>query len=162
MGIDIRKLKTARFKDRIEEIEVKQLKDFFPDGEKPIWKIRAISGEEMYFVRNAVERSRNTEELISQLLSGSGKQKAIAAIRTLGLDEKDQPEDYVRRLHILRYGSIDPDLKSDVEGLEICKKVADNYATVFDLLTNRIMALTGLGKLGESNAFGTAKKSKVA
>jgi hypothetical protein len=162
MGIDIKKIKNAKFKDRIEEIKVDKLKDFFPNGEKPIWKIRAISGEEMYFVRNAVERSRNTEEVISQLLSGSEKQKASAALKALGLDEKDLPEDYIRRLHILKYGSIDPDLRKEVEGLEVCKKIAEGHPTIFDLLTNRIMALTGLGKLGESIAFGTTKKSKVA
>jgi hypothetical protein len=162
MGINIRKLKTTSFKDRTEEIKVEQLKEFFPQDEKPVWIIRAISGEEMYFVRTAVEKSRNIEEVISQLVSGTGKQKAEAALKAMGLDESDQPEDFIRRLHILRYGSVDPDLKNDVEGLEVCKKVADAHPTVFDNLTNRIMAITGLGKLGESSASGSKKKSKVA
>lgn len=162
MGIDIKKLKTASFKERTEEIKVEQLKDFFPQGEKPIWIIRAISGEEMYHVRNAVEKSRNIEEIISQLVSGTDKQKVTAALRALGLDQKELPEDFIRRLHILRYGSADPDLKNDVEGLEVCKKIAEAHPTVFDNLTNRIMAITGLGKLGESSASGMKKKSKVA
>jgi hypothetical protein len=162
MGLDTKKLKTTKFKDRTEEIKVEQLKSFFPKGEKAIWKIRSITGEEMYFVRAAVERSRNIEDLLSQLVSGTSKEKADAAIKVLGLDEKELPEDYVRRLHILRYGSADPDLRDDVEGPEICKKIAEAHPTLFDQLTNRIMQITGLGKLGESNASGIKKKSAVA
>ena len=99
---------------------------------------------------------------MSQLVSGTSKEKADAAIKVLGLDEKELPEDYVRRLHILRYGSADPDLRDDVEGPEICKKIAEAHPTLFDQLTNRIMQITGLGKLGESNASGIKKKSAVA
>jgi hypothetical protein len=161
MGIDTKKLKTASFKDRTDEIKVEQLKLFFPQGEKPIWKIRAISGEEMYSVRAAVDRARNTEEILSQLVSGSSKQKAEAALKALGLGD-DLPEDYIRRLHILRFGSVDPNLMDDVEGLEICKKVADAFPTLFNTLTDRIQAITGLGKLGELKASIAIKKSKTA
>jgi hypothetical protein len=162
MGIDIKKFKTAKFKDRTEEIKVDQLKSFFPKEDKPVWIIRAITGEEMYFVRAAVEKSRNIEQVLSQLVSGTSKQKAEAAVKVLGLDEKDLPEDYIRRLHILRYGSIDPNLRDEVEGLEICKKIAQTHPTLFNTLTDRIMQLTGLGKLGEVSASGNKQKSKVA
>jgi hypothetical protein len=161
MGIDTKKFKTASFKDRTDEIKVEQLKLFFPQDEKPIWKIRAISGEEMYSVRAAVDRARNTEEVLSQLVSGSSKEKAEAALKALGLGD-DLPEDYIRRLHILRFGSVDPNLKDDVEGLEMAKKVADAYPTLFNSLTDRIMAITGLGKLGELKASIVTKKSKAA
>jgi hypothetical protein len=162
MGIDTKKFKTAKFRDRTEEIKVNQLKSFFPKDEKAIWIIRAITGEEMYHVRAAVERSRNIEEILSQLVSGTSKEKATAAIKALGLDEKDLPEDYIRRLHILRYGSTDPNLRDEVEGLEICKKIAETHPTLFNTLTDRIMQITGLGKLGESIASGNKQKSGIA
>jgi hypothetical protein len=152
MGIDIKKFRTAKFEERTEKIKVDQLKSFFPKGEKPVWTIRTITGEEMYFVRAAVEKSRNIEEVLTQLVSGSSKQKAEAAIKALGLDEKELPEDYIRRLHVLKYGSLDPNLKDDVEGLEVCKKIAETHPTLFNTLTDRIMQITGLGKLGESTA----------
>jgi hypothetical protein len=162
MGLDSKRFRSAKFTDRTEQIEVLELKAFFPKDEKPIWTIRAISGEQMYFVRAAVDRSRNTEEILAQLVSGSSAEKAKAALKALGLDENDPPDDYIRRLHILRYGSKDPDLMADVEGLEVCKKIAENHGVLFDKLTTRIMALTGLGRLGEPKPSIATKKSKVA
>lgn len=160
MAFDIKKFKTTQFKDRTEDIAVDQLKDFFADDEKPVWKIRAINGEELYSVRAAVERSRNTEEILSLLVSGSSKQKAEAALKALGLGD-NLPDDYIRRLHILKHGSIEPNLRESVDGLEICKKIADAHPTLFNTLTDKIMAITGLGKLGELTASTTKQKSKA-
>ena len=162
MTFNTKKFKTAVYSERTEEIKVDQLKDFFTAKEKPIWVIRAIEGEELYKIRAAVERARDTETVLSQLLSGTAKQKAAAALQTLGLGD-DQPEEHIRRLHTLYYGSAEPNLREDPEGFEVCKKIAAKHGTLFDNLTNRIMILTGMGfKLGESIASGTTKKSKTA
>jgi len=154
MSIDLKKLKTTKFKDRTKDIEVEPLKDFFSKDDKPIWTVKALSGEELYLVRQAVERSRNIDELVSQLVSGSPKKKVEAALKSLGISD-DLPEEYIRRLHCLRHGSAKPDLKNDVEGLEICKIIAENHAVLFNRLTDEIMALTGLGKLGEFKSAGS-------
>lgn len=162
MPFNAKKFKTANYSERTEDVPVPQLKEFFADDEKPIWTIRAISGEELYSIRSAVEKARNTDEILSQLLSGTAKQKAEAALKSMGLGD-DLPDEYIRRLHILKYGSAEPALRDDPEGLEVCKKLAAKHGTIFDNLTTKIMALTGLGfKLGESNASGTKKKSKAA
>lgn len=153
MAFEAKKFEKTNFSPREKEVEVKELKSFFTNGDKPVFKIRGLTGEELFSVRAAVERAQNIEELVNQLASGNTKQKVSAAINALGLGD-GLPDDYVRRLRVLIYGSVEPDIN-----LELSKKIADAYPTVFTRLTDQIMLLTGAGKLGESKPSGTTRKS---
>lgn len=154
MGLDLKKIKSAKFKDRTKEmvIPAELLKGAgWPKGTK--WIIKALSGEELYRVRQAVERARNTEELISKLVSGSAKEKVEAALGALGLGD-ELPDEYVRRLNILKMGSVDPAIDH-----EFAKFMAQNFATFFNELTDQVQVLTGQGRsLGESKPSGQTRK----
>lgn len=154
MAFDFKKFKSANFSFREKEVEVVQMKEFFENGDKPVFKIRGLTGEELFQVRSAVQRAQNIEELVSQLSSGNVKQKVSAALDALGLGN-GLPDDYVMRLRILHFGSVEPDLD-----MEHCKKIADAFPTAFTKLTDEIQILTGAGKLGESKPSGTTRKSK--
>jgi hypothetical protein len=154
MGLDIKKLKSAKFVDRTKEIPIplEMIKAAgWKKGTK--WTIKALPGEALYSVRASVERNKNIEELVQKLVSGSVKEKVDAALGTLGLGD-ELPDDYVRRLNILRLGSKDPEIDH-----EFAKFVALNFPTFFNMATDEIQVLTGQGRsLGESSPSGQTQK----
>ena len=154
MGLDLKKIRSAKFVDRTKEVPIPgDLKKAAGWPVKTKWRIRALEGEELYQVRQAVERSRNTEELVQKLVSGSVKEKVEAALGSLGIGD-DLPDEYIRRLWILRLGSVDPKIDH-----EFAKFVAKNSATFFNVLTDQIQVLTGQGRsLGESKPSGQTRK----
>ena len=154
MGLETKKLISSKFSDRTEGVEcpadlVKAAG--WKKGTK--WMIKALEGEALYDIRAAVDRNKNLEELVTKLTSGSVKEKVDAALSSLGIDDR-LPDDYVRRLNILRHGSADPECD-----LELAKFVARNFATFFTTLTDKIQILTGMGRsLGESKPSGQTRK----
>jgi hypothetical protein len=153
MAFDIQQFQGANFKDRIEEIKVDELKSFFGKKDPPIWKVRGLTGEELAFARDAEERVRNIEALVEGLVAKNAKAKVKAIKDELGLSDDKAPMDYIRRLEMLTYGSVDPKIDKPT-----CVKLAANFPTTFYQLTNKILELTGLGRLGESNGSGTTRK----
>jgi len=155
MAFDLKKFKTADFTPREKDIPVPQLKEFF-NGAKPVWKVRCLTGEELFSVREAGQKSRNIEEIIEKLVSGNTKTKVNAALEAIGISS-ELSEDYVRRLEMLHMGSVEPEIEK-----EDAVRLARVYPTLFSNLTDAIMLLTGEGqKLGESKASGTTRKSKT-
>jgi hypothetical protein len=154
MGFDVEGFQAASFSFREKDIPVPALKKFFGKDEKPVFKIRGLTGEEMFRVRAAVSRAQNIEELVNQIAAGNIKEKVAAAVEAMGLGD-GLPDDFVMRLNILKLGSVDPDLD-----FEDCKKVADKFPTMFSKLTDEIQVLTGKGQLGESQPSGATRKSK--
>jgi hypothetical protein len=154
MGLDTKKLQSAKFSDRTSSLVIPpELIKAAGWKKSAKWVVRQLSGEELYEVRAAVDRNKNVEELIAQLVSGSAKEKAKAALETIGVGEQ-LPDDYVRRLNILRLGSVDPKVDH-----ELAKFVALNFPTLFNCLTDRIQQLTGKGRtLGESSPSGPTQK----
>lgn len=149
MTFDIKKFEEARFEDRIEEVPVPELAEFFGDSKKIVWIVRQLTGEELAIAKEAQGQNRNMESIV-EALSGSLEsmnqgEKAQALKEVLGVTSETAPDDYVWRLACLRMGSIDPVID---EALAV--KIAITYGNVFYRLTNKILALTGMGKtLGE-------------
>lgn len=145
MEFDIEKFETINFKDRIESIPVPRLRAFFKleDGEEPVWKVRGMTGEESAMAKQAVQDNKNIDAVISAIGSSVKKDK-IAGIKELaGLSDK-VPDELVQRYAWLRQGSYDP-----VCNEELAKKLALNFPEEFYTLTNKILELTGKGRLGE-------------
>lgn len=154
MGLDTKKLKSAKFTDRTKGVPIPAALIKAAGWKKGTkWVVKQLSGEELYEVRAAVDRNKNVQELVSKLVSGSVKEKVDAALGTLGIGDQ-LPDDYVRRLNILRLGSADP-----VIDHEMAKFVATNFATFFNELTDQVQVLTGQGRtLGESSPSGKTQK----
>ena len=152
MGIDLKKMRALKFKDRTEEVPVPMYNEASKNG-KAVWIIRGLSGEELYAVREAVTRAANTEELMAKVLSGEVKEKVQAALDLLGLGDQ-LPDEYIRRLNILRLGSVDPKVSH-----EDAKQLALDFPILFNELTDKIQNLTGMGRtLGESKPSGQIQK----
>ena len=154
MGLDLKKIKSAKFVDRTKGLPIPAEMMKAAGWKKGVeWMIKALPGEALYSVRASVDRNRNIEELVQKLVGGSVKEKVEAALGTLGLGD-DLPDDYVRRLNILRLGTVDPEIDH-----EFAKFVALNFPTFFNEATDQIQVLTGQGRsLGESNSSGPTRK----
>jgi len=144
MGFDLQKFQGSKFKDRTEEVQVEDLKGFFEAKEKPLWKVRGLTGEELAFARDAEERARSVNALIEGLAGKEAKAKIKVIKDELGLTDEKAPSDYIRRLEILKYGSVEPAIDKPTS-----VRIAENFPTTFYLLTNKILELTGAGRLGE-------------
>lgn len=144
MAFDVQKFQGTKFKDRVEEVPVEDLRGFFDSKEKPIWKVRGLTGEELAFARDAEERARNINALVEGLAGKAAKAKAKVIMTELGLTDEKAPADFIRRLEILKYGSVEPTIDKPTS-----VKLAADFPTTFYQLTNKILELTGLGRLGE-------------
>lgn len=157
MTFDIKKFRSANFSAREKEVPVPQLEQFFNGDSKRVWVVRSLTGEELFAVRQAGEKSRNIEAVIEKLVSGDTREKIKGALEAIGISQ-DLPEDYVRRLEMLCRGSVRPGIEK-----KDAVRMAESYPMVFTNLTDEIMILTGMGKkLGELKSSGTTRKSKTA
>lgn len=152
MAFDLKKYRSEKFKDRTKEIPVPALKKWFDNGDKPVFVVKGLEGEDLFQVRNAVNRNKNLEEIISQLVSEDIGEKVEAALKAIGIGE-ELPDDYVRRLHTVKLGMVKPKFT-----FEDVKLIAKRHAIIFTNLSEEIMALTGMGQLGESTASGKTQK----
>jgi hypothetical protein len=152
VSFDLKKFETTNFNYREKEIDVPELKDFFSGKKKPKWKIRGLTGIELAEVRASVNRNKDIESMIEMLASDISKEKVDAFKDALGLSDK-APADWVRRVAILKLGSVDPEMNQ-----ENAVKLGETFPVTFSTLTDQIQILTGQGKLGESSASGTTRK----
>lgn len=146
MEFDIEKFEATNFKDRIEKIPVPALKAFFKleEEEEPVWTIRGLTSEELALSTQAVQNNKNLDAIL-QAVGSSVKKEKIDGIKELaGLSSDRVPEELVKKYSWVKHGSINP-VCSD----ELVKKLALNFPTEFHLISNKIMILTGQGRLGE-------------
>ena len=142
MAFDLSKFDQTQFNERVKDIDVPELKVFFADDEKPVWKIRGLTGEEIARTREAVERNRAARaEIISAQERGASEAVMMAMKTLLGVGSLDTvPDDHVRHLNTLVLGSLAPKIQ-----LEHAVKLAVTFPIVFTQLHNEIYVLTGLG-----------------
>jgi len=140
MPFDIDKFQSATFKFREEEIPLPELKDFFSEGEKPVWRVRNLTGMEIFVVNEAMERNSRKNEAIEAIMSGERKER-VEAMKEIAMTLPGMtPTEYVRRLETLCLGSVEPKVTK-----EIAVKIAENFGNVFTHLSNRILILTSQG-----------------
>jgi len=152
MGFDTERFSATSFKDRVETIPVQRLAAFFNDGEKPEWKIRGLTGTESAIAKQAVQENQNVEAVLKAVGSKLGKDieegiKELAGLHSAS-DEK-MPDELIQRFSWLVLGTVDP-----VCSHELAVRLADNFPEDFYLITNKIMQLTGAGRLGEFQGSG--------
>lgn len=145
MPFNVEEFVSEDFKFRTEKIPVPEFKRFFKENDEPAWEVRNLTAYEMAQIRGAMARNRqDLQAAIVKVLNSMTeqtqdlKEKTDALIK--GMAERT-PDDYVMRLRLLMYGSVNPAVT-----MELAKKVADVNFKVFDRLTDKILELTGEGK----------------
>lgn len=150
MPFDVKAFKKAKFEPRVAYVPVPDLKDFFAADEKPLWKVRSLSGHEMGLINEAADRNKNIGAVIEGIISSIAKDKVDAIKSSLGLTD-DTPAEIVRRIEMLSRASLNPEIDSET-AVKFCK----NFPVEFYEITTAILKITGKGsevKRKASNLF---------
>jgi hypothetical protein len=157
MAFDAKRFVKTKFIPRTEDVSVPDMKDFFPDGEPAVWKVRGLTGQELGWAAEASERNKGIAAILSGLTSGSDKEIAQAVKELVGVGG-NTPADIAKRIEHLRLGSVDPMCTQD-----LAVRLCEVYPVEFYQLTNAILRLTGQGQMpGKSMPSGEIMKSGPA
>ena len=157
MGFDSKRFLATQFIPREEDVPVKDLKDFFGEGDKPVWRVRGLTGYELGKVEEIKRRNRKIENIIEGIVS-DGSRKQVQAIRQLIGNTKEATDDIAKRLEMLVIGSVDPECD-----LDLAIKLLTAFPIEFFDLTNRVNLLTGKGHIpGKAKPSGKTPKSEQA
>jgi hypothetical protein len=140
MGFDVKSFRKAKFEDRTAEVPVPDLKDWFAEGEEPVFIVRGLTAEELARCNEAVQKNKNISSVIEALHSSNQQEKVQAMREMLGVSES-VPNDLAKRLEQFALGTVDPDMDH-----ELAVKFAESFPVEFYQLTNKIMELTGQGR----------------
>ena len=140
MAFNINKFDQAKFLDRITKIKVPELSSFFDENEPAEWTVKGLTGHELAKVNESVKSNKDVSSILEGIASEVNSEKIAAIKESLGLST-NSPDDLVRRISTLMFGSIAPELSQ-----EMCVKLADSFPTTFFLITNKIFELTGEGR----------------
>lgn len=153
MSFDVNKFQNAHYVQRTEDVPVDALKIFFGPKDKPVFRVRNLTGEELGRVNQAIQRHKKTAAILEGLLSNVNKEQIESIKKSIGSSD-DVPDDIARRIEMLILGSIDPKID-----LTFAKKLCRCFPIEFYEITNAITRLTGLGsELGKAKPSGKTKK----
>jgi len=154
-GFEVDRFASAEITPRTDSVPVPDLKDWF-DGE-PVWKVRALTFDELARAEEAADRSATLTKLVESIVSSNASEKVAAIKGALGLTD-DVPQNAIRRMEMLVAGSVEPEVD-----LTVVVKLANVYPVVFKQLTDKIITLTGQGSiLGKVPDSGDSPTSEPA
>ena len=151
---EMEKFKQAEIKQRTKDVPVPLLQDFFSDGDEAVWKVRALTSEDVAKMNEAQQRNKAVESLIGAAVSASMADKAEAIKSMMGLGD-ELPDDTTRRIEALILASVAPECDR-----ETAVKISVYYPTVFSKLTDEIFLLSGQGGEVVGKPANSTKKMK--
>jgi hypothetical protein len=141
MSFSTKKFLKTKFTPRQEQVPVPDLKEFFTEGEKPVWTVRGLTGQELGRANEAVEKNKNVAAILEGLVSAETKEKAQAIKDLLGVGG-GVTQDIAKRLELLVTGSVDPPCTQD-----LAVRICEVFPIEFFQITNAITKLTGQGQM---------------
>jgi len=140
------KFRKQEFIDRVESVDVPALRrwfDFDEDEEQDdnapcSWQVRGLSGPEFASMMDVASKSRNLNTIIEAISNSKVKTEELKKVLGMG---SDTPEDLAKRIEQLVLGSVDPVVDSS-----LAIKLASSFPIEFYIITNKITALTGMGR----------------
>ena len=154
--MDTERFMAEKFGDRTEVVPVPELQHWFGEDEKAEWIIRGITAHELALVNNEIAANAGKEKIMQALIGGGKNSEQIDAIRaSLNIIKLSDnvPEDLCRRQATIVMGSVNPKCND-----EMAIKLGLNFPTIYLQLSQKIFALTGLGRVGESMPCGEQVK----
>lgn len=141
MAFNTKQFLKQKFEARTEEVEVKALAPYFPEGEEPVFSVRGLDGHELAKAEEAKQRIDLSGKTLESFLSGTPAEKIEALKKQYGLSD-DIPMETAKRIEMLVIGAVNP--KVD---LELAAKLVETFPIEFYQITNAITRLTGMGSL---------------
>ena len=139
MSFRTSKFMKEKFSVRTERVSVPLLKDWFDEGEKPEWEVRNLTGRELALSQEARSKAKSMNSALEAIVQDTGSEKLEALRKVMGIS-LDNPDELVKRLDMLVFGSISPRVT-----LDVAVKLAENFPFDFMKITSKIIVLTGLG-----------------
>jgi hypothetical protein len=154
---DSKRFLKTKFAPRTEEVPVPDMRDFFTEGQDPVWKVRGLTGQELGRANEATDRNKTIAAILEGLAGDAAKEKADAVKELIGVGGTT-PADVAKRLEHLVIGSVEPKCT-----LDLAVRVCEVFPIEFFIITNKIMELTGKGQLpGKQPPSGATGKSGPA
>lgn len=144
MPFDFNKFEQAQFKQRTKDIDVPLLQDFFPDGETALWKIQAMTSEDLALVGLAIEKNKAMGTLLTAMMSAKSADKAEAVKKMMGLHDENMPDEVVKRIEVLLLGSVDLE-HDNPQHREVVIRIAQHFPGTFRRITDEIYTISGEG-----------------
>ena len=153
---DTKKFTQEKFTPRTHEVAVPDLKKWFKDEEKPVWKVRGLTGKELGRVKEAVSKNKSIAGIIEMLKSSKVTDQTQALESVFNLGSKNTPDNIAERIDQLIAGSIEPKCDTDL-AIKLCER----FPVEFYSITNKILELTGKGmEPGKPKGSGKQQTSK--
>lgn len=137
MAFDVKNFMATTFEPRTASVPVPNLKDWFDEGEEPVWVVRGQTASEVARANTAAEKNKNIDSIAKAIAQHSEQVKAIKA--AVGVVD-DTPADTVKRLEQLVQCSVEPKIT-----LDAAVKLSEVRAIEFYMITNEIVMLTAQG-----------------
>ena len=155
MAFDEKKFMNTQFVPREKDIGVPDMKEFFGKDEKPVFRVRGLTGNELARVHEAIEKHKGIAGLIEKIMVGNTEEKIDAVRNALGVSA-EVPEEIAKRLEMFVLGSVCPKIS-----LEVAVRICETYPIEFYTVTTEITQLTGRGQLpGKPTPSGGTPKSE--
>lgn len=139
MGFNKTLFTKQKFESRTDIVSVPALSDWFGKNDSAEWIVRNLSGNEMSLCLESAAKNKNIAAVTEALVSSNQKEK-VDALRSLIGNSEDVTGDMARRLEMIVFGSVDPEID-----MSIAVKLAENFPIEFMQITNKITAITGMG-----------------
>ncbi len=137
---DLDKFRKTTFKPREEEM-------IFPDiesaGFSGKFRVRGLTAEEIARSEEASTKGKLLSDLVEKLAGSAGKEKASALLEGVGISTA-VPATLAKRYEHVCAGVVDPALT-----ISDAVKFGDVWPMEFNQLANKILELTGMGKVAE-------------
>lgn len=147
MSFDLQRFLQTHIALREKTVPVPDLAGFFPEGAEPVFRVRALSGEEIFRAADAGARDQKLVAAVQAIAGAAQAHQFAEAFRDL-LGSDDVPEDMRRRIEHLLYGIVEP--KLDREGV---LRLIAFYPTVAGALHGAILEMIAQGPtLGKADA----------
>lgn len=161
MAFDPKKFLKEKFIFRTEAVPVPDLREWFGEGDEPLWVVRGLTGQELGKVKEAPSRYKKMSGILEGLMSAVSKEVVDSVKSAIGQGAGETPDDVAIRIDQLITASVDPKCT-----LDLAVRLCEVFPIEFYMLTNKITILTGQGQMpgkpkpsGETTGSGPACSS---
>lgn len=142
MPFDLSKFAAADFIPRTRDVEAHTLAPFFGEGERPIFRVRSITGDELARVQEEVEKNKAARKALTQM-AASASQEVADAVRVLlaGVKNREStPDAWIHTLNLVYTALVEPKLEYSQ-----LVRLATFFPVEMALLRNTALELLGMG-----------------
>ena len=98
MAFDPKKFLKEKFIFRTEAVPVPDLREWFGEGDEPLWVVRGLTGQELGKVKEAPSRYKKMSGILEGLMSAVSKEVVDSVKSAIGQGAGETPDDVAIRI----------------------------------------------------------------